>query len=480
MSAAHGLLDRISAFRLRLDALPDPIPDAVPIDERPTLSAEVLAFRESVRRLVGAPAPEPDQPLPVFTDRAHGLLAAAKGALDRQRAVAADPHFAGLAATDPTDPLVGYHRTTVAVLDSVVRTARTFPNSPGEQVKQCDGLEALLATVRERLAVQEAALARRRADAARIDRLAGFYAALVTHQSADLEAVVALAEGVLADARAARPMRFLSADPHSTGAHAGAPVLPAPARYVAAHALNVAQVVARLTPYDYEWAGHPLPPVVAALLMDCGMSVVPPAVLAKPGPLTPDERRAVEAHAKYGAELLLWRFPNIAGPLVAAVAAHHECADGTGYPNALTGHDVPPLAHLLRVADVYAALRTDRAHRPAVDPRAALTEVLLLAERGRADRDFAEQLLNLAFYPVGSVVELTDGRVGRVVANHPDRVDPRSPARPVVAVLADADGALLPRPEYTDLHAAGTGSILRGVPAARARELLGDRHPDLL
>jgi HD-GYP domain-containing protein (c-di-GMP phosphodiesterase class II) len=479
MSAAHGLLDRISAFRVRLDALPDPIPEAEPIDEAPpALSAEVVAFRESVRRLVGAPpVAEPDAPLPKFTDRAHALLADAKAALDRQRAVAGDPHFA---ATDANDPLVRYHRATVAMLDSVVRMARGFPNSPGEQLKLCDGLEALLATVRDRLAVLEAAVQRRRADADRIDRLAGFFAALHTHQAVTIETVVALAEDVLADARAAKPIRFRYADPHSTGAHAGAPVLPAPSRYVAAHALNVAQVVARLTPYDYEWAARPLTPVVAALLMDCGMAIVPPALLVKAEALTADERRVVESHAKYGAELLLWRFPNLAGPLVAAVAAHHERPDGTGYPNALKGNDVPPLAQLLRVADVYAAMQEERAHRPASDSRAALTEVLLLAERGHADKDFSEQLLNLAYYPVGSVVELTDGRVGAVVANHPDRVDPRSPARPVVAVLADATGTALVRPEYLDLYAADTGSVLRGVPTSKARALLGDRHPDLV
>ena len=200
----------------------------------------------------------------------------------------------------------------------------------------------------------------------------------------------------------------------------------------------------------------------------------------KPEALTADERRVVESHTKYGAELLLWLFPTIAGPLAAAVATHHERADGTGYPNGLTGDDLPALGRLLRVADVYAALGEERPHRPASDPRAALTEVLLLAEQGQIDRDFAEYLLNLSFYPVGTLVELTDGRVGTVVANHPNRLDPRSPGRPVVAVLIDADGALLPRAEHVDLAAADRGSIVRGVPADRARDLLGAKYPDLV
>ena len=210
------------------------------------------------------------------------------------------------------------------------------------------------------------------------------------------------------------------------------------------------------------------------------MLVVPLNLLAKAEPLTADERRVIESHPKYGAELLLWRFPTIAGPLAAAVATHHERADGTGYPNGLTGSDLPALGRLLRVADVYAALSEERPHRPAADPRSALTELLLLAEQGQIDRDFAEYLLNLAFYPVGTVVELTDGRVGVVVANHSNRLDPRSPGRPVVAILAEADGTLLPRAEHIDLAAADRGGIVRGLTTSHARELLGGKYPDLV
>ena len=480
MSDTRGLLDRISAFRQRLDATPQLIPEAVPIEVGPAaLSAEAETFRASVRALAGMPA-APAGPVPQFTDRAHHLLAAAKHLLDRQKAFTADPFYAGLAAAEHADPLVGYHRETVGVLDAVVRTAQAFPDSPGAQLKLCDGLDGLLAVVKDRLAVQERALARRRTDADRIDRLAAFFAAIHTNQPATLQTVATLAEELLEEARQAKPIRFVSAPVDSAAAYPGGPGFPVPARFVAAHAVNVAQVIARVVPFDYEWAGRPLLPVVTALLMDCGMLVVPANVLAKPDALAADERRVVEAHPKYGAELLLWRFPSVAGPLAAAVATHHERADGTGYPNGLAGADLPALGRLLRVADVYAALSADRPHRPALDPRAALTEVLLMAEQGQVDRDFAEYLLHLAFYPVGTPVELTDGRAGVVAANHPNRLDPRAPGRPVIAVLADADGALLPGVEHVDLAAADRGGIVRGLPAARARELFGSRYPDLV
>jgi HD-GYP domain-containing protein (c-di-GMP phosphodiesterase class II) len=468
MSDTRGLLDRISAFRQRLDATPQMIPEGVPVQsDAPSLSAEVEAFRASVRRVVGAVPVEERVPLPQLTDRAHRLLTAARRLLERQRAFTAEPLYAGLA---PTDSLVAFHRETVAVLDAIVRTARAFPNSVGAQLKLCDGLDGLLGVVRDRLAVQERALARRRTDADRIDRLAAFFGLIHANRPATLQPLAALAEELLEEARQGKPLRFVAAPITSAGA----------ARFVAAHALNVAQVLARIVTYDYEWAARPLLPVVTALLMDCGMLAIPPHLLAKPEPLTADERRVVEAHPKYGAELLLWRFPNIAGPLAAAIATHHERADGTGYPNALKGDDLPALGRLLRVADVYAALNEERPYRPAFDPRAAVTEVLLMAERQQADREFAEFLLHLALYPVGTIVELTHGHVGVVVANHPNRTDPRAPGRPVVAVLTDPDGALLPRAEHVDLSASDRGSIVRGVPPARARELLGPKYPELV
>ena len=116
---------------------------------------------------------------PQFTARAHRLLQAAKTLLDRQKAFTADPLFASL-SIDPagTDPLVPYHRETVAVMDSAVRLAQVFPDSPSVQLKLCDGLDGVLEIVKERLAVQERALAARRSDYGRIDRLAAVFAAM--------------------------------------------------------------------------------------------------------------------------------------------------------------------------------------------------------------------------------------------------------------------------------------------------------------
>src|SRR5262249_1706136 len=161
-------------------------------------------------------------------------------------------------------------------------------------------------------------------------------------------------------------------------------------------------------------------PVLAALLHDVGLLGLSADLLGKVGTLTDAQRREVERHPQEGAELVKFRLPTAAG-LADGIAQHHERLDGTGYPARLRGGQIGAPGRVLAVADVYAAQCCARPHRAAIDPRTALTDTLLLAERDGLDRNWAEKLLHLSFYPVGSVVELTDGSVGRVVATHPLR-----------------------------------------------------------
>src|SRR5207302_6890663 len=130
----------------------------------------------------------------------------------------------------------------------------------------------------------------------------------------------------------------------------------------------------------------------------------------------------VEAHAGLGAQVVARAFPD--APWIAeGVATHPERLDGTGYPHGLKGGRVRALARLLAVCDVYAAMCCPRPHRPARSTRTARADTLLLAEQGQLDHHYAECLLSLSFYPVGSVVELEDGGLGVVVATPGARHD---------------------------------------------------------
>ena len=114
---------------------------------------------------------------------------------------------------------------------------------------------------------------------------------------------------------------------------------------------------------------------VAAQLHDLGKVGVPEAVLEKPGPLTPEERAAVELHTVLGGTL----FGNCRSPLLRiaqeVARSHHEHWDGTGYPLGLAGDDIPPAARIVAVADVFDALTHARPYRPPL-PRPRAMEMI--------------------------------------------------------------------------------------------------------
>jgi HD-GYP domain-containing protein (c-di-GMP phosphodiesterase class II) len=82
------------------------------------------------------------------------------------------------------------------------------------------------------------------------------------------------------------------------------------------------------------------------------------AVLRKPGKLTADEFAMIQQHAVRGAETLQ-TFPELR-PVVPIVRSHHERWDGAGYPDRLAGEDIPYLARVVAVADVFDALTSPR------------------------------------------------------------------------------------------------------------------------
>ena len=112
----------------------------------------------------------------------------------------------------------------------------------------------------------------------------------------------------------------------------------------------------------------------AALLHDIGKLAVPDHILAKPGPLTPEEFQKVQAHPQVGAEIISTvPFPYPVAPLI---LSHHERWDGRGYPQGLKGEDIPLGARILCLVDYFGALTSARPyHEPmAVDAAVSLIE----------------------------------------------------------------------------------------------------------
>jgi response regulator RpfG family c-di-GMP phosphodiesterase len=243
-----------------------------------------------------------------------------------------------------------------------------------------------------------------------------------------------------------------------------------PAHWAAASGLHAAQVIARLGRGHDLGAATKHDVLVAALVHDAGMAGLSEGLLQHAGPLTEAQSREMEAHAGLAAEGLRRLVPQEAW-LIEAVLAHHERMDGTGYPKGKLGKDLPRLARLLGVVDVYAASQCARPYRPALTPRAALTETLLEAERGRLDAAMAELLLELSFYPPGTHVELSDGRIAVVVATQHLVQDLTAPARPIVQVVADAEGTPAALPIHLNLAQCPGLHVVRSLPRPAPHQL---------
>jgi putative two-component system response regulator len=115
-------------------------------------------------------------------------------------------------------------------------------------------------------------------------------------------------------------------------------------------------------------------------LHDLGKVAVPDSILLKPGPLSAQERRLIEAHPGVGAGLVGGlRSLDLVRPII---RHHHERWDGSGYPDGLSGDAIPLGARIIAVVDVYDALHAARPYKPALSHEEALSVLLDETEAG--------------------------------------------------------------------------------------------------
>src|SRR4029450_8468898 len=163
----------------------------------------------------------------------------------------------------------------------------------------------------------------------------------------------------------------------------------------------------------------------AALLHDIGQTRTPLEILKKPSALDKRERRMMEAHTTYGAEILV----EVDGlrPLTPTVALeHHRGIDGTGYPD--LEEAVPPLLGPgVAVADIYEAITGARSYQePAMPEQACL--VLARLAGTKLNTALVKAFVNaISFFPLGSIVRTDRDEIGVVV-----RTNATEPLHPVI------------------------------------------------
>jgi putative nucleotidyltransferase with HDIG domain len=109
---------------------------------------------------------------------------------------------------------------------------------------------------------------------------------------------------------------------------------------------------------------------LAGTLHDIGKIGTPSEILHKPAALNDEEWDVMRAHSRIGAKMLE-RIPSLAD-LAPIVRAHHERIDGTGYPDGLSGNQIPMVARIVAVADAFHAMISKRPYRAAMPVMEAL------------------------------------------------------------------------------------------------------------
>ena len=123
----------------------------------------------------------------------------------------------------------------------------------------------------------------------------------------------------------------------------------------------------------------------AARFHDIGTLAIPDAIMLKKGELTESEKELVKQHVLVGEKI----FQPLSSrrEVGRIIRHHHERWDGSGYPDGLVGEQIPWLAQIFQILDIYDALTSDRSYKDAVSSENALVILNQEVERGWRNPD---------------------------------------------------------------------------------------------
>lgn len=170
-----------------------------------------------------------------------------------------------------------------------------------------------------------------------------------------------------------------------------------------------------------------------ALFHDFGKLLIDTAILQKKGKLTDEEFENIKEHPVLGYDVLC-KYSDISNNAKIIALQHHERLDGSGYPKGIKSEDITTYSKIVAISDVYDALTAERCYRKSMSNKEAY-EIIISDVGSKFDKEIFEMfMMNVAVYPNGTVVNLTNGMHGIVkkqVKNHP--------LRPLVRVVDDRD-----------------------------------------
>lgn len=230
--------------------------------------------------------------------------------------------------------------------------------------------------------------------------------------------------------------------------------------YTFSHSVNVAVISTAIG----RWLGFSEEAVddlgIAALMHDMGKIYIPRQILHKKGRLTPKEWLEVKKHPLYGYRIL--REENVDHLACRVAYEHHMRYDLKGYPVPKSNINLHNYSHIVRIADSYDALTTNRPYRKQLNPFDAVK--LMCGGRGSEFHPhFLDVFLNvLGNIPVGTILKLDSGEIAVVI-----RVNEEYGKLPTVRILRDAEGNSVNGDIIIDLdlrrQETGNPSIIKGI-----------------
>lgn len=140
------------------------------------------------------------------------------------------------------------------------------------------------------------------------------------------------------------------------------------------HSENVASLVCRVCEYLHCKKNFTAYCTICAYLHDIGKLKVPPEILNKPAKLTDEEYSVIKTHTTLGYEMCMADIQ--LRPYALGAKCHHEALNGSGYPEGLSGKEVPYEAQIIRVADEYDAIVTKRQYKTHINISETLKELI--------------------------------------------------------------------------------------------------------
>ena len=130
------------------------------------------------------------------------------------------------------------------------------------------------------------------------------------------------------------------------------------------------------------------------ILHDMGKIGIPHDILNKPGPLTDQEWIVMKQHPEIGYKICM-PLGETLGSALDVIRYHHEKMDGSGYPYGLKDQEIPTVARIMAVADIYDALVTDRPYRKGMDRDKSINILTAETDEGKLDMTVTKILIEM-------------------------------------------------------------------------------------